>query len=197
VRWEVYKPVRTCLSCPICLIWSCFITPPQDTTLTQNRHNATNAVLRESTIELQAPARRERECVPGRYRIVVRISIYTNPIILPLTSYIISPCPLPLGSTFHPLTWCTRSESTSPSTPISGGLYRLEKGTPLDYTYSYDEMKIILEGHFYIKGTLCQQHQECDGKLTRSTRRDGQGSQGRKGRCFLVSKGQQDYFPHG
>jgi ethanolamine utilization protein EutQ (cupin superfamily) len=31
---------------------------------------------------------------------------------------------------------------------MSGGLYRLEKGTPLDYTYSYDEMKIILEGHF-------------------------------------------------
>ena len=49
--------------------------------------------------------------------------------------------PLP----FHP------SESTSPTTPISGGLYRLEKGTPLDYTYSYDEMKIVLEGHFYIK----------------------------------------------
>ncbi|KAH7398776.1 RmlC-like cupin domain-containing protein [Phaeosphaeria sp. MPI-PUGE-AT-0046c] len=43
------------------------------------------------------------------------------------------------------------SQSTSPSTPISGGLYRLEAGTPLDYTYSYDEMKIILEGHFYIK----------------------------------------------
>lgn len=43
-------------------------------------------------------------------------------------------------------------QSTSPETPISGGLYRLEKGTPLDYTYSYDEIKIILEGHFYIKG---------------------------------------------
>ncbi|OAK98295.1 hypothetical protein IQ06DRAFT_318307 [Phaeosphaeriaceae sp. SRC1lsM3a] len=43
------------------------------------------------------------------------------------------------------------SQSTSPSAPISGGFYRLEKGTPLDYTYSYDEMKIILEGHFYIK----------------------------------------------
>ncbi|KAH8730507.1 RmlC-like cupin domain-containing protein [Phaeosphaeriaceae sp. PMI808] len=43
------------------------------------------------------------------------------------------------------------SEPTSPETPISGGFYRLEKGTPLDYTYSYDEMKIVLEGHFYIK----------------------------------------------
>jgi ethanolamine utilization protein EutQ (cupin superfamily) len=40
--------------------------------------------------------------------------------------------------------------STSP-TPISSGFYRLEAGTPLDYTYSYDEMKIVLEGHFYIK----------------------------------------------
>jgi uncharacterized cupin superfamily protein len=49
------------------------------------------------------------------------------------------------------LTFQPASESTSPETPISGGLYRLEKGTPLDYTYSYDEMKIILEGHFYIK----------------------------------------------
>ncbi|KAF1851758.1 uncharacterized protein K460DRAFT_362504 [Cucurbitaria berberidis CBS 394.84] len=42
------------------------------------------------------------------------------------------------------------SEPTNPDKPISGGFYRLEKGTPLEYTYSYDELKIIVEGHFYI-----------------------------------------------
>ncbi|KAH7359908.1 RmlC-like cupin domain-containing protein [Pyrenochaeta sp. MPI-SDFR-AT-0127] len=42
------------------------------------------------------------------------------------------------------------SESRDPEKPISGGFYRLEKGTPLEYTYTYDEIKIILEGHFYI-----------------------------------------------
>lgn len=30
------------------------------------------------------------------------------------------------------------------------GFYRLEKGTPLVYTYTYDEMKIIVEGSFNI-----------------------------------------------
>jgi hypothetical protein len=33
---------------------------------------------------------------------------------------------------------------------MSAGFYRLEKGTPLEYTYTYDEMKIILEGQFEI-----------------------------------------------
>lgn len=33
---------------------------------------------------------------------------------------------------------------------MSCGFYRLEKGTPLVYTYTYDEMKIILEGQFEI-----------------------------------------------
>jgi len=41
-------------------------------------------------------------------------------------------------------------ESTDPDKPISGGFYRLEKGTPLVYTYTYDEIKIIVDGHFYI-----------------------------------------------
>ena len=43
-------------------------------------------------------------------------------------------------------------ESTDPEKPISGGFYRLEKGTPLVYTYTYDEIKIIVDGHFYISG---------------------------------------------
>lgn len=52
----------------------------------------------------------------------------------------------------NPLLTRSISESTDPEKPISGGFYRLEKGTPLDYTYTYDEIKIILEGHFYITG---------------------------------------------
>ncbi|OJD15059.1 hypothetical protein AJ78_04653 [Emergomyces pasteurianus Ep9510] len=42
------------------------------------------------------------------------------------------------------------SEPNNPEKPISCGFYRLEKGTPLVYTYTYDEMKIILEGEFEI-----------------------------------------------
>lgn len=34
--------------------------------------------------------------------------------------------------------------------PMSAGLYRLEKGTPLVYTYTYHETKIILEGEYDI-----------------------------------------------
>lgn len=46
----------------------------------------------------------------------------------------------------------TNSRSSADSDkPISAGFYRLEKGTPLVYTYTYDEMKIILDGHFYIE----------------------------------------------
>ncbi|KAK0342635.1 hypothetical protein LTR91_025411 [Friedmanniomyces endolithicus] len=42
------------------------------------------------------------------------------------------------------------SAKNNPDKPVSCGLYRLEKGTPLVYEYTYDEMKIILEGHFDI-----------------------------------------------
>ncbi|KAI1845962.1 hypothetical protein JX265_005908 [Neoarthrinium moseri] len=42
------------------------------------------------------------------------------------------------------------SDKSNPEKPISSGLYRLEKGEPLVYTYKYDEMKIILEGDFTI-----------------------------------------------
>ncbi|KAM7202605.1 RmlC-like cupin domain containing protein [Naviculisporaceae sp. PSN 640] len=36
--------------------------------------------------------------------------------------------------------------ATSTDKPIAGGFFRMEKGTPLVYTYTYDEVKIILEG---------------------------------------------------
>ena len=35
--------------------------------------------------------------------------------------------------------------------PITCGLFRMEKGNPLEYTYSYDEMKVMLEGEMTIK----------------------------------------------
>jgi len=34
--------------------------------------------------------------------------------------------------------------------PISAGFYRLEKGEPLVYTYTYHEMKIVVEGEYQI-----------------------------------------------
>lgn len=42
------------------------------------------------------------------------------------------------------------SESLDAEKPISCGFYRLEKGTPLVYTYTYHECKIIVEGSFTI-----------------------------------------------
>ncbi|KAI8635478.1 RmlC-like cupin domain-containing protein [Xylariaceae sp. FL1651] len=42
------------------------------------------------------------------------------------------------------------SVSTDSDKPISAGFYRLEKGTPLVYTYTYHEMKVIIDGSFDI-----------------------------------------------
>ncbi|MCX4187283.1 cupin domain-containing protein [Methylophaga sp. OBS4] len=39
--------------------------------------------------------------------------------------------------------------SSDPRAPISCGMFRLEKGEPLVYTYDYDDTKIILDGHIY------------------------------------------------
>lgn len=44
----------------------------------------------------------------------------------------------------------TTSQSNDPEKPISAGFFRLDKGTPLNYEYTFDEMKIILEGEFAI-----------------------------------------------
>jgi ethanolamine utilization protein EutQ (cupin superfamily) len=43
------------------------------------------------------------------------------------------------------------SEPLDPVAPISSGFYRLEKGTPLVYEYTYHEMKIIVDGEFDIE----------------------------------------------
>lgn len=38
------------------------------------------------------------------------------------------------------------SDKRDPDKPISAGFYRLEKGEPLVYTYTYDEMKVQVVG---------------------------------------------------
>ncbi len=40
--------------------------------------------------------------------------------------------------------------SNDPNSPISCGLFRMEKGAALHYTYTYDEAKIIVEGEMTI-----------------------------------------------
>lgn len=64
-----------------------------------------------------------------------------------------------LPTTFHPTLLANEnayledvfsSAATSPDKPITSGLFRLEPGTPLHYTYTYDELKIVLEGDFTI-----------------------------------------------
>jgi len=40
--------------------------------------------------------------------------------------------------------------SNDPDSPIVCGLFRMEKGAPLEYTYTYDDVKIILEGEMTI-----------------------------------------------
>jgi ethanolamine utilization protein EutQ (cupin superfamily) len=44
--------------------------------------------------------------------------------------------------------------SSDANAPLSCGLFKIEKGKPLVYTYDYDDSKIILEGHiFFFDGT--------------------------------------------
>lgn len=72
-----------------------------------------------------------------------------------------SPSPLPFQTLPGP-------DSTA---PISCGFFRLAPGTPLDYTYSYHEMKIVVQGVF---------------KITDGT-----------GQSVLARKGDVLYFPSG
>jgi hypothetical protein len=48
------------------------------------------------------------------------------------------------------LTFLPGSDKLDQEKPISCGFYRLEKGTPLVYSYTYHEMKIIVEGEVEI-----------------------------------------------
>ena len=40
--------------------------------------------------------------------------------------------------------------TNDPDSPVVCGLFRMEKGAPLTYTYTYDEAKIIIEGEMTI-----------------------------------------------
>ncbi len=40
--------------------------------------------------------------------------------------------------------------SSDPKAPIACGLFKIEKGKPLTYTYGYDEAKIIIKGEMTI-----------------------------------------------
>ena len=40
--------------------------------------------------------------------------------------------------------------SNDPNAPITCGFFRMDKGNPLEYTYGYDEAKIILDGEMTI-----------------------------------------------
>ena len=40
--------------------------------------------------------------------------------------------------------------SNNATAPITAGFFRMEAGNPLEYTYSYDECKIMLEGEMTI-----------------------------------------------
>ena len=40
--------------------------------------------------------------------------------------------------------------SNDEDAPITCGLFRMDAGNPLDYTYSYDECKIMLEGEMKV-----------------------------------------------
>jgi ethanolamine utilization protein EutQ (cupin superfamily) len=41
--------------------------------------------------------------------------------------------------------------SQHPSSPIACGFFRMERGKPLEYSYGYDECKIMLEGEMTIQ----------------------------------------------
>ncbi|NNC67267.1 MAG: DUF861 domain-containing protein [Gammaproteobacteria bacterium] len=40
--------------------------------------------------------------------------------------------------------------TNDPDSPVVCGLFRMEKGAPLEYTYTYDDVKIILEGEMTV-----------------------------------------------
>lgn len=50
-----------------------------------------------------------------------------------------------LGDTFVSVLPTVHSDK-----PLCAGFFHLEAGNPLDYTYDYEEMKIVVEGEFHI-----------------------------------------------
>jgi len=99
-------------------------------------------LLPQGSIIIQATVDRQRERLSRRRLLLV------SPCLPP--SHL-----LPLWPTRQSSALLTPPDSNSdkvePDKPISAGFYRLEKGTPLVYTYTYHEMKIIVEGEFDIE----------------------------------------------
>ncbi|MGE4575861.1 MAG: cupin domain-containing protein [Candidatus Pseudothioglobus sp.] len=61
--------------------------------------------------------------------------------------------------------------SNDENAPITAGLFRLEKGESITYDYTYEEMKLIIDGEFHIS--------------------DGSGEE------ITATKGDLIYFPKG
>lgn len=57
-------------------------------------------------------------------------------------------------------------DSTDSLKPLACGFYRLEKGTPLVYRYTYHEMKIIIEGEFIISDESGQEVKAMKGDVS-------------------------------
>ena len=64
--------------------------------------------------------------------------------------------PIPQELTCALMRWFY-SDHIDTEKPISCGFYRLEAGTPLVYTYTYHEMKIIVDGEFDISDETGQE----------------------------------------
>ncbi|WP_160060232.1 cupin domain-containing protein [Psychromonas sp. L1A2] len=61
------------------------------------------------------------------------------------------------------LTDVTASDNTT--SPIAAGMFRLDKSNPLDFTYKYDEMKIVLEGEVTVEDEQGTSHELVAGDL--------------------------------
>jgi ethanolamine utilization protein EutQ (cupin superfamily) len=57
------------------------------------------------------------------------------------------------------------ASSDNEGSPITAGLFRLEKGEPLEFTYKYDEVKIVLEGEVTITDDNGVDHELVAGDL--------------------------------
>jgi len=55
--------------------------------------------------------------------------------------------------------------SNDDNAPITAGLFRLEKGESLTYEYTYEEMKLIIDGKFYISDGSCEEIAATSGDL--------------------------------
>ncbi|KAI4229776.1 MAG: hypothetical protein L6R36_000562 [Xanthoria steineri] len=75
--------------------------------------------------------------------------------------------------------------SDRPTNPISAGFYRLEPGPELIYTYTYDEMKILLDGDMQIS-QLQDANSDGDGEAAAVVKEEVDA---KKGDTFFFPKG--------